>query len=152
MGFSLLLLLQLLPWQAAQATADPVVFTGPAQVSLVRGKPEVIELRFRIRDGLHINSHAPRDKSLIRTELIVAEPAGLDVQAVDFPPGAEYASRAFPNEKLSVYTGEVVLRARVTATVAGQHPLAGALRYQACDADTCFPPKRAEMTVEVMAQ
>ncbi len=146
----LLLLAQMLPWQAA--APEPVVFEGPATVSLTRGHAETVELRFRIREGLHINSHAPRDKGLIRTELIVAEPAGLDVQAVRFPEGSEFASRAFPREKLSVYTGELLLRARVAATEAGERELAGALRYQACDADTCFPPRRAEMKVVVTAK
>ncbi len=148
MGFELLLLLaQVLPWQTA--AAEPVRFEGPARVELARGRAETVELRFRIRDGLHINSHTPRDRSLIRTELIVAEPEGLDVQAVAFPPGEAFASQAFPNEKLDVYTGELVLRARVRAGAAGEQQLAGALRYQACDADTCFPPKQAAVAVEI---
>ncbi len=150
MGFSWVLLLQALPWQTAAPA--PVVYEGPASVALARGRAETVELRFRIRDGLHINSHAPRDRGLIRTELIVAEPAGLDVQAVEFPGGSEFASKALPREKLSVYTGELVLRARVEATEAGERELAGALRYQACDADTCFPPRRAEMKVVVTAK
>lgn len=125
------------------------MFEGPAQVELARGRTETVELRFRIRDGLHINSHVPHDKTLIRTELIVAEPEGLDVQAVAFPPGEAFASKAFPSEQLSVYTGELVLHARLKSASAGERQLAGALRYQACDADTCFPPKRAELAVRI---
>ena len=146
----LLLLAQALPWQS-QPPVEPVAYTAPAQVTLTRGKPQMVDLHFRIRDGLHINSHVPRDKDLIRTELIVAEPAGLDVQAVDFPPGVDFASKAFPNEKLSVYTGELVLHMRVLATKPGEHTIQGALRYQACDADTCFPPKNASVALDVVA-
>ncbi len=145
----LLLLAQALPWQAP---AEPVVYTAPAQVTLAHGKPQMVDLHFRIRDGLHINSHTPHDKDLIRTELIVAEPAGLDVQAVDFPPGIDFASKAFPNEKLSVYTGELVLHMRVLATRTGEQRVQGALRYQACDADTCYPPKNAAVAVDVVAR
>ena len=147
----LLLLAQALPWQT-QGQAEPVVYTAPAQVTLTRGKPQLVDLHFRVRDGLHINSHTPRDKDLIRTELIVAEPAGLDVEAVDFPPGTDFVSKAFPNEKLNVYTGELVLHMRVLATKAGEQHLQGALRYQACDADTCFPPKNAAVALDAVAR
>ncbi len=150
LAFGLCALSQL-PWQT-QPAADPVRYVSPEQVRLARGKPQTVDLHFRIRDGLHINSHAPRDKSLIRTELLVAEPGGLDVQAVEFPPGEEFASKAFPNQKLSVYTGELILHARVVATAPGEHPLAAALRYQACDADTCFPPKKAEVALEILTR
>ena len=146
----LLLLAQALPWQT-QPTAEPVVYTAPAQVTVTHGKSQMVDLHFRVRDGLHINSHTPRDKDLIRTELIVAEPAGLDVEAVDFPPGVDFASKAFPNEKLSVYTGELVLHMRVLATKPGEQHLQGVLRYQACDADTCFPPKNAAVALEIVA-
>jgi hypothetical protein len=146
---------QQLPWQAGAkpATAnDPVQYLYPEQVELTVGKPQQIELHFRVRDGLHINSHTPSDKSLIRTELIVAEPPGLDVQAVTFPQGGEYASAAFPGHKLSVYTGEVVLHARIVATKPGEHMLEAALRYQACDAGTCFPPKNAPVSLDLVAR
>ncbi len=145
---------QQLPWQvgAKPATAgDPVQYLYPEQVQLPVGKPQQVDLHFRVRDGLHINSHTPRDKSLIRTELIVAEPPGVHVQAVTFPEGSDYASAAFPGHKLSVYTGEVVLHARIVATRPGEHMLEAALRYQACDAGTCFPPKQAPVALDLVA-
>ena len=160
--FSALLLLPLggaaqqqLPWQVrpqADAAAQPVQYEYPEQVQLAAGKPQVVQLHFRIREGLHINSHAPHDKSLIRTELIVAEPPGVDVQAVTFPDGAEYASKAFPGQKLSVYTGEVVLEARIVASKPGERMLPAALRYQACDADECFPPKKAPIALDLIVR
>jgi hypothetical protein len=145
---------QTLPWQASgdpDKTPPAVRYLYPEQVSIPAGRPAVVELHFRIRDGLHINSHLPLEKSLIRTELVVVEPAGLKVDAVDFPPGADYALRALPKQKLSVYTGEVVLRAHVTAR-AGEHLMQGALRYQACDADSCYPPKQAPLALDVLAR
>ena len=144
---------QQLPWQAApDAAKDPVQYEYPEQVQLAAGRAREVELHFRIRDGLHINSHRPLDTSLIRTELIVAEPAGLDVQAVLFPEGVAYSSAAFPNEKLSVYSGEIVLRARIVAAHPGEQLLQAALRYQACDASTCFPPKKAPVALDVVVR
>ncbi len=144
---------QQLPWQAStgDASAPAVRYQYPEQVSAEAAKPTVVELHFRIRDGLHINSHEPREKSLIRTELIVAEPPGVSVSAVDFPPGADYALKAFPNQKLSVYTGELVLRVHLTAT-RGDHLVQAALRYQACDTDSCYPPKKAPVALDVVAR
>lgn len=145
-------LAQKLPWQTSSSNASqpqPVQYLYPQQVTLQAGKPQTIDLHFRIANGLHINSHAPRQKSLIRTELIVAEPAGVDISAVDFPPGSDYAFPADPQEKLSVYTGEVVLKMHITAKT-GDHLVQGALRYQACDTNTCFPPRNAPVAVDVI--
>ena len=146
---------QQLPWQVKPspgAESGPVVYQYPEQVQITPGKPQEVDLHFAIRDGLHINSHAPRDKSLIRTELIVAEPPGLDVQAVVFPPGEEYASKAFPDHPLSVYTGELVLHARVVAVKPGEFLLPAALRYQACDVNMCYPPKKAPVSLDVVVR
>ena len=126
-----------------------VQFEPPGQVQLVAGKPKQLELRFRIREGLHINSHKPLDKSFIRTELAVAEPPGVDVQAVNFPEGTEYTSEAFPGEKLSVYSGELVLHARLVASKPGAQQLTAMLHYQACDAERCFPPKTAQVALDL---
>ncbi len=144
-----------MPWQKPAARggeAKPmVVFLYPEQVTVAAGKPQTVELHFRVADGLHINSHTPRVKSLIRTELIVAEVPGLSVEAVDFPPGTDFALAMAPNDKLSVYTGEFVLKAHVKAA-AGDHLLEGALRYQACDANECYPPRKASVAVDVIAK
>jgi hypothetical protein len=146
---------QNLPWQNPGSEGGSpqqlVRFLYPQQVTLTAGKPATIELHFRINEGLHINSHAPRQKSLIRTELIEAEPPGVNIAAVDFPQGVDYAFPADPSQKLSVYNGEFVLKMHLTAP-RGNHLLQGALRYQACDAHTCFPPRTLPVPVDVIAQ
>ncbi len=146
---------QALPWQvrpSGDAANQPVQYTFPEQVALTVGKPQEVDLHFRIQEGLHINSHKPLDASFIRTELIVAEPPGIDVEKVDFPPGEPYESKAFHGHKLSVYTGELILRARIVAKRPGEHMLRAALRYQACDLDTCLPPKKAPIALDILAR
>jgi hypothetical protein len=146
---------QQLPWQvrpSGDAANQPVQYTYPEQIELTVGSPQEVDLHFHIREGLHINSHKPLDASFIRTELIVAEPPGIDVEAVDFPPGAPYASQAFPGHKLSVYTGDLILRARILAQKPGEHMLPAALRYQACDLDSCLPPKKAPVALDIVAR
>jgi hypothetical protein len=146
---------QKLPWQSAEpeggAPQQMVHFLYPQQVTLAAGKAQTVELHFRINEGLHINSHEPRQKSLIRTELIEVEPAGVKIAAVDFPQGSDYAFPADPSEKLSVYTGEFVLKMHLTVE-RGNRLMQGALRYQACDAHTCFPPRNLPVSVDVLGQ
>ena len=146
---------QQLPWQAPGSEGgNPkqlVHFLYPQQVTLPSGKPATIELHFRINEGLHINSHEPRQKSLIRTELKEAEPAGVTIASVDFPAGVDYAFPADPSQKLSVYSGEFVLKMHLTAQ-RGSHLLDGELRYQACDTNSCFPPRDLPVAVSVIGQ
>lgn len=156
LAFALCAAAQQLPWQTSSSEGgnNPpqyVHFLYPQQVTVAAGKPQTIEMHFRINDGLHINSHDPLQKSLIRTELIEAEPEGVKIAAVDFPSGVDYAFPADPTQKLSVYTGEFVLKMHLTAA-RGTHLLEGALRYQACDAHTCFPPRKAAADISVVGQ
>ncbi len=135
--------------QADRAAA--VQFLYPEQVTVPARQTTGIELHFRVADGLHINSHTPLEKSLIPARLAVVEEPGLHVTAVDFPPGTDYALQLAPKEKLSVYTGEFVLYARVTAQP-GSHLLNGGLHYQACDANACMPPHTIPVAVSIIAQ
>ena len=146
---------QKLPWQSS-ASAEVgsgqqlVHFLYPQQVTIKADSAQTIDLHFRIASGLHINSHTPRQKSLIRTELVEAEPVGVNIAAVDFPPGTDFAFPADPSQKLSIYTGEFVLRMHLSAR-RGNHLLEGALRYQACDNSTCFPPRNVPVAIDVIA-
>ncbi len=143
---------QRLPWQPEDAKPTPAVrYLFPEQVTIAAGKASTVELHFRVADGLHINSHVPLQKSLIRTELAVVEPHGVQFAGVDFPAGSDFALKALPSEKLSVYQGEFVLHAHISAAP-GEHLVEAALRYQACTADTCYPPKTAPVAIDVVAR
>ena len=148
----MILLLQLMKDQPLPLPADTqVAFLSPTQVSVPAHRNTQIDLHFRVANGFHINSHAPLDKLLIPARLAVVETPGINVTAVDFPPGTDYALQVAPREKLSVYTGEFVLHAHVTAQP-GEHSLEGGLRYQACDANSCLPPHTIPVSVTVVAQ
>jgi hypothetical protein len=127
-----------------------VAYLFPEQASIPAGKSTVVDLHFRVADGLHINSHTPREKSLIPTNLAIVETPTLKLIGVDFPPGTDYSFAFDPKEKLSVYTGDFVLRVRLTAT--GNSMLQGVLRYQACNSNSCYPPKTIPIAVNVIAK
>lgn len=144
---------QKLPWQTSgtpSPNAPLVRFLYPQQVQVTAGRPDTVNLHFRIANGLHINSHTPSQKSLIRTELNAPAPSGVRIASVSFPPGSPYAFQAAPSMKLSVYSGELVVKMRIVAQ-RGNHLVQGSLRYQACDMNTCFPPRNAPVAVDVIA-
>ena len=148
----MVLLLQLMKDQPLPLPADSqVAFLSPAQVTVPAHRNTQIDLHFRVANGFHINSHAPLDKSLIPARLAVVEAPGINVTAVDFPPGSDYALSVAPRDKLSVYTGEFVLHAHLTAQP-GEHVVEGGLHYQACDQNSCLPPHTIPVSVTVVAQ
>jgi len=145
---------QKLPWQSNDSqngTKQWVKFLYPEQILVPANQDAVVDLHFAVNPGLHINSHTPHEKSFIPTQLIVAEPPGLTVKQVDFPPGTDFTLAADPGEKLSVYTGEFILRAHIKAQ-SGEHLIQAQLRYQACDATSCYPPRKAPVAVDVIAR
>src|ERR1700761_1381748 len=129
------------------SAATAVQFLSPTNVDVPARRSTEVDLHFRIAEGLHINSHEPSEKSLIAARLAVVEAPGLNVTAGDFPPGTEYALQ-FSKEKLSVYTGEFVLHAHLTAQP-GEHVLQAGLHYQACDKNACMPPHTIPVSVTV---
>ena len=56
-----------------------------------------------------------------------------------------------PKTKLSVYTGEFTIQARIVATP-GNHLVQAKLRYQACDQNQCLPPKTITVPIDVIGK
>lgn len=128
-----------------------IEFTGPQTATVTAGKPTTVTMSFRVKSGFHVNSHKPTSDLMIPTRLGVAELPGLNVTAVDFPPGQDYAFSYDPKTKLSVYSGDFALTVHLVAK-RGTQKFAGLLRYQACDHAACYPPKSLPFTVMLTAQ
>ena len=114
-------------------------------------KKAVVELRFRVADGFHVNSHMPKSELLIPTNLTLQPTAGVKAEAVQYPAGQEYSFSFEPNEKLDVYSGAFTVKVPVVAE-AGSHTVSGVLRYQACDNAACYPPKSLPVELVVTAK
>lgn len=128
-----------------------VRFLYPEQVTVAANKPATVELHFRVADGLHVNSHTPREPELIPTNFILPEMNGVRVTSMEFPAGVDYSLALEPKRKLSVYSGEFVLKMKVEAQP-GDHLLQGGLRYQACDTNSCYPPKTIPVVIDLQAK
>jgi DsbC/DsbD-like thiol-disulfide interchange protein len=135
------------PRQKQFVTVDPV-----PTVTLIAGKPGKVEIRFRVNSGYHINSNKPHSELLIPTTIQFAPAEKINVGKVSYPAGEEFALAFSPKEKLDVYTGDVLVSAPVSAAkgvAPGNYTLKAELRYQACNDNSCFPPKTVPVEVAV---
>lgn len=133
------------------AKTSTVQYLFPEQVSIPAGKDSPVTLHFRIAQGLHINSHTPKEDYLIPTTLSVPADSGVQLASASYPPGTEFTLPVDPNTKLSVYTGEFAIQTRIVAA-RGNHLVKASLRYQACDESACFPPKTITVPIDVIGQ
>lgn len=107
-----------------------------------------LALRVKLPEGLHVQSNAPRDPAFIPTVLTIEAPAGVTIDAIDYPPSSDLQQAGLP-QPLAVFGHEFTIhvRARVAATMApGESAVVGRLRYQACNDRACFPPTTASAT------
>ncbi len=139
-----------LPARSASKPAA-VEFLYPEQVTVPAGKPTRLTLHFRIAPGLHINSHTPREDELIPTVYSIPEGSGVCLDGAVYPPGSDFTLPLDPKTKLSVYTGEFIIQARIVATP-GDHLIEARLRYQACDNNACMPPKTITAAIDVIGK
>jgi hypothetical protein len=133
--------------KAPEVTATPV-----GRVSVAPGAAVNVPMTFRLSSGFHINSNVPRSELLIPTVLTLPAPAPGVSTRITYPRGEDVAFEFAPKEKLSVYSGEFTIQARIRAARAakpGVHTVRGTLKYQACNDRSCFPPRTMSVEFEV---
>lgn len=129
-----------------------VTFEGASQATIVPGKPTPVELRFKVKDGFHVNSNQPKSDLLIPTALKLDVPTDLAAGSIVYPPGKDISFPFDPSEKLNVYTGDFTVKAKLAAAhtaSAGNFTVHGTLRYQACSDNACYPPRDAPVDFDV---
>ena len=135
----------------AVVKTQAVEYLYPEQVSVPAGKPSPVALHFRIQQNLHINSHTPRAEYLIPTVFSVPEGSEVKLANATYPEGADFALPSDPDEKLSVYTGEFIIQAKIVSAP-GNHLVEAKLRYQACNETQCLPPKTITVPIDVIGK
>ena len=103
-----------------------------------------VALKVSLPEGLHTQSNKPRDPLLIPTELVIEAPAGIAAEEIVWPPSTDFA-QAGQEKPLAVFEHEFAIGVELsTATTAsGDVDVPAKLRYQACDANLCYPPQTA---------
>lgn len=130
----------------APARTHQFVAYQSEQLVVKAGKKARLELRFRVDDGYHVNSHLPKSELQIPTKVELVAENGVKVSAAAYPEGKSYVPSFDPAEKLDVYSGQFTVSVPVVAS-AGSHELKGSLKYQACDRAACYPPKTLPLVV-----
>jgi DsbC/DsbD-like thiol-disulfide interchange protein len=125
-----------------KAEVTPVVDEAHAQP----GKTVRVSLNVSLPPDVHVQSDKPRDASLIPTVLTIDPPAGVTVAEIVYPTPTDLA-QAGQKEPLAVFGPTFAIGVRLTLAkdlAAGEVTVPARLRYQACDARSCYPPARAD--------
>jgi thiol:disulfide interchange protein len=121
-------------------------------VTAQRAEQTMVNLDFRIPAGYHINSNTPKSEFLIPTALKMDLPTDIILGKIEYPAGEDASFPFSPDEKLSVYSGDITIALGVHplhSVVPGKYEMRGVLRYQACDNAACYPPKNLPVSFEV---
>ncbi len=132
--------------QMRRPKADVVPLVHASAVS--PGASTRVAVRVTLPEGLHVQSDAPRDPSLIPTVLTVDAPEGVTVAHLLYPTPTDFVQEGQP-QPLAVFEHEFVAGASlaIDASVpAGDLVVPGRLRYQACDDRVCFAPQTATVS------
>jgi hypothetical protein len=126
----------------------------PEKIAGKRGATVEAKIPVMVEPGFHVNSNAPKDQYLIPLKLTWTATGALESGRVAYPkPSMEKYS--FSPDPLSVYTGNFDLGAtfKVAANApAGPGLAEGKLQYQACNSNTCFPPKTVAVKISYLVQ
>jgi len=129
-----------------------VDFVSASHVVVAPGKAAPVAFTFRVREPYHINSSQPLAPELIPTQLHFSLPGEVAVGRIVYPTGKVMSFPFDPSTKLSVYSGDVVIRGMIVAPLSsstGTFTLHGELKYQACDNNACYPPKKLPFAFDI---
>jgi len=148
----LILALFAVPLFGADAPRVYVTFEGASPATITPGKPADVELHFKVKEGFHVNSNQPKSELLIPTTLKLEPSTELSAGSITYPPGKDLSFPFDPNEKLSVYSDDFTVKAKLSAAKnanPGNFTVHGQLKYQACSDNACFPPKSVPVQFDV---
>jgi len=113
-----------------------------------------VKIPVTVDPGFHVNSNHPSEDYLIPLKLTWTSLGALEGGQVAYPtPTME--KYAFADKPLSVFSGSFALTASFQVApnaAAGPGVAAGKLKYQACNSNTCYPPKTADVNVAYQVQ
>lgn len=138
---------------AAQSSGHLKVGAVP-KVAGKRGAGIDAKIPLVVDPGFHVNSNTPSDETLIPLAVAWKSTGALEGGKVTYPKPT-FEKYALLEKPLSVFTGnfEVVAHFKVAAKApAGPGVAVGQVKYQACNSNTCFPPKTAEITLPYSIQ
>ncbi len=139
---------------AAQVGRPRADLSAVAAGAVHAGDKARLALKVSLPEGLHTQSDKPRDPTLIPTVLTINAPAGVTVDEIVFPKATDL-KQAGQDQPLAVFEQVFAIGVQVSlapSVRAGDLVIPARLRYQACDANLCYPPANADVqwTVHVV--
>ena len=132
-----------LPWKRIEMMAE--------RDGLHAGESMGVGVKASLARGFHVNSHLPSAEYLIPTSVEILSLDGLQSGDWKYPEG-ETKRFPFSEEPLKVYEGTFLIHGTLTAPAdapPSPRQVRVALRYQACTAERCYPPKKEEVILNV---
>ncbi len=126
----------------AQAGRPKVELATIAEVQAVHPGTQVrLALQVHLPEGIHVQADRPRDPLLIATLLTLVPAAGVTPIEIVYPDTMDFRVEG-QTAPLAVFEERFDIGAKVAvaADVSGTLVVPGRLRYQACNASTCFAP------------
>ena len=135
------------------------IFCQAADESLVKASPFISKdkirpgdsfkaaIRVSIAPGYHINGNKIADPYLIPTEFRLEDQPSLRAEEYLYP-APRSARFSYSESELLVYEGDIIIAVLVQAgkeLPLGPQKLKGKLIYQACNNDTCLPPREVQV-------
>lgn len=137
---------------SAQQARTFVNFISASRVVVTPGHATPVQFTFHVEDPYHVNSSQPLEPELIPTQLHFSLPGEIAIGRMQYPAGKLMSFPFDPSTKLSVYSGDFVIKGVVVAPTAastGTYTIHAELKYQACDNNSCYPPKKLPFTFNV---
>ncbi|UCC79812.1 MAG: thioredoxin family protein [Candidatus Zixiibacteriota bacterium] len=133
----------------AQSSLDPVAVKAySSKINIAGGEKFEVAINLSIDEEWHINSNAPLQDYLIPTEIQLGE-SPFSLERIEYPDG-ELLSFAFsPDEKLSVYGGDVWIALLIKAeegVLEGEVVVPLSVRSQACNDRYCLAPETQDIS------
>ncbi len=129
-----------------------VDFVSANNIVVTPGHSAPVQFTFHVQNPYHINSSQPLTEELIPTQLHFSLPPEVAFGKLQYPAGQMMSFPFDPSTKLSVYSGDFAIKGIVIApgqASSGTYTIHGELKYQACDNNACYPPKKLPFTFDV---
>ena len=128
---------------AAPKRPEIVTIVPGSGVQMTPGGKAEYSFSFKILSGYHVQANPASEEYLIPTTVTLEKADGITPEAPVYPKGVSFQLQGSDKE-IQTYEKENTIKIPLQAdesTIPGEKVLKGTLRYQGCDATTCFPPK-----------
>jgi DsbC/DsbD-like thiol-disulfide interchange protein len=125
--------------EAKWRVATPATAPGTSELALT----------VTVENGWHVNANDPDRPYVIPTTLEIEAPAGTTIESIRYPDPVVRSLGFAPGTPLRLYEGTFTIGVRVAGAPPARFD--AKLGYQACNDETCLPPRTLPVPFEAKA-